>query len=117
MIKINPSADRDVGLLPTFEDYGTPVFCKDSFLHSDGDNWQWKLAAFLDKTALQTVKHEADEGLKLTEFQIEQIDARKEQKKTQEQLRSFFNPMEEDFRVKRDNYEIFYALHQINPEN
>ena len=53
MVKINPIKDQDVGLMPTFEDYGTPIFCVDA-----ENSGEWKLVAFLDKTALKTVNKE-----------------------------------------------------------
>ena len=52
IIKLNNKELYNFGFLPTFEEYGTPIYCMKK---DDKSLDRYKLVAFLDKTELRTV--------------------------------------------------------------
>ncbi|CAG5082333.1 Oidioi.mRNA.OKI2018_I69.PAR.g10098.t1.cds [Oikopleura dioica] len=89
ILRVNPrNPPREgVGFIPTFEEFGSPIYCKDS--------GKWFLMAFLDKTSLKT---------------IAQIDELIESSENPDWPDEIFEPMQSEFRVKRDNAEIYIYL-------
>jgi len=95
-LKLNNKKYYNVGFIPTFDEYGTPIYCQKM---NDMTIDRFKLVAFLDKTALQTIKS---------------LDALRSTFKITKSSRDFVNtfaPMENEYRVKRDSFEIYFAVH------